>query len=314
MSEPKPKRRRAPSRLGTWLGNAAAYVGIFLLWLLHFLPLPLLAALGKGVAWLLWRVARSRRRIALVNLQLCFPELSEAKRVALAKEHFVWLTRSLLERCLLWFASNERLLRMVQVEGDISRAERSGEPVMWLLPHFVGLDFTAPPLMLLQKRPAIDVYQRQSNAVMDARLMQARARFGPERSMLVDRSAGIRPVIRAINAGAGFVNAPDQDFGRKDSAFVPFFGVPACTLLAPARMARSMGMLVQPIVVTMLPGGQGYRVKFCDTPAGFDDPDPEVAAVAMNRWLEERIRENPAQYLWVHRRFKTRPPGEPGFY
>jgi KDO2-lipid IV(A) lauroyltransferase len=185
---------------------------------------------------------------------------------------------------------------------------------MWLLPHFVGLDFTAPPLMLLQSRPGIDVYQRQSNAVMDARLMQARARFGPERSTLVDRSAGIRPVIRAINAGAGFVNAPDQDFGRKDSAFVPFFGVRASTLLAPARMARSMGMLVQPIVVTMLPGGQGYVVKFCEPPPGFDDPDPEAAAAAMNRWLEARIRENPAQYLWVHRRFKTRPPGEPQFY
>jgi KDO2-lipid IV(A) lauroyltransferase len=296
------------------LGNAGAYVAIFLLWLLHFLPLPLLAALGHGLAWVLWRVARSRRKVAMVNLGLCFPELSTEQRVALGKEHFVWLTRSLLERCLLWFASNERLLRMVRVEGDITRAERTGEPVMWLLPHFVGLDFTAPPLMLLQKRPGIDVYQRQSNPVMDAWLMRARARFGPERSTLVDRSAGIRPVIRAIHAGAGFVNAPDQDFGRKDSAFLPFFGVPASTLLAPARMARSLGMMVQPIIVTMLPGGQGYVVKFCEPPPGFDDPDPEAAAAAFNRWLEARIREHPAQYLWVHRRFKTRPEGEPYFY
>ena len=300
--------------IGRWIGNGGAYLGIGLLWLLHLLPLGVLARLGQGLAWVLWRVARSRRHITLCNLRACFPELTEAERVALGKEHFVWMVRSLLERSLLWFASNERLLRMVRVEGDIERAQRTGEPVMWLLPHFVGLDFTAPALMLRQQRPAIDVYQRQRNPVMDRMLLKARARFRPDGSTLIHREAGIRPVMRAIQAGAGFVNAPDQDFGLKDAAFVPFFGVPAATLVSPARMARSMKLMVQPIVVTMLPGSQGYVVRFCEPPEGFDDPDPVVATAAFNRWLEARVREHPAQYFWVHRRFKTRPEGAPPIY
>jgi KDO2-lipid IV(A) lauroyltransferase len=294
------------------LGNLGAHATIALMWLLHWLPLPVLAALGQALGWLLWRVARSRRHVTLTNLALCLPELNEAQRQALGCEHFVWMTRSLLERSLLWFASDARLKRLVRVEGDPRRAERSGEPVMWLLPHFVGLDFTAPALMLNQGRPGVDVYQRQRNPVFDRALHRARARFG--RSTLVNREAGIRPVIRAIQAGAGFVNAPDQDFGIKDAAFVPFFGVPAATLVSPARMALSMKMLVQPIVITMLPGGQGYVARFCDPPEGFDDRDPVAATAAFNRWLEARVREHPAQYFWVHRRFKTRPPGVPPVY
>jgi len=298
--------------IGAWLGRLGAHAAIFLMWLLHFLPLSVLAALGQGLGWVLWRVAGSRRRVALTNLRLCFPEWSPARREALGREHFVWLARSLLERSLLWFASEERLLGMVRVEGDPRAAERSGEPVMWLLPHFVGLEFTGPGLMLHQGRAGVDVYQRQRNPVFDERLLRGRSRYG--RSTLVNREAGIRPVLRAIQAGAGFLNALDQDFGSKDAAFVPFFGIPAATLVSPARMARTLKMLVQPIVVTMLPGGQGYVVRFCEAPPGFDDPDPVAATAAFNRWLEDRVREHPAQYLWVHRRFKTRPPGEPGVY
>lgn len=286
---------------------------VFLMWLLHWLPLPLLAAIGEGVGALLWRLAGSRRKVVLKNLALCFPELDEAARRRLAREHFGAVARGFLEHSYLWFASEERLLRMVRIEGDIHLAERTGRPVMWLLPHFVGLDYTAPALMLKQSKPAITIYQRQSNAVFDAALLKARGRFGQAR--LFDRQAGIRPVLRAIQKeGAGFVNLPDMDFGTKDAAFVPFFGVPAATLLAPARMAQSMHMLVQPIVVTMLPRGQGYVVRFCEAPEGFDNPDLPQAAAAFNRWLEARIREQPAQYYWVHRRFKTRPEGEAKIY
>jgi len=293
-------------------GRLGAHLAICLMWLLHWLPLPVLAALGQGLAVLLWPLARSRRRVALANLRLCFPELDETQVRRLGRAHFGWLVRSLLERSLLLFASNERLLSLVQVEGDVRKAERSGEPVMWLVPHFVGMEFTGPGLMLNQARAGIDVYQRQSNPVFDAALLRMRSRYG--RSTLVDRAAGVRPVIRAIQAGAGFVNAPDMDFGTKDAAFLPFFGVPASTLLSPARMAQSLKMMVQPIVVTMLPRGRGYKVQFCEPPEGFDDPDPLRASAAFNRWLELRIRENPAQYFWVHRRFKTRPEGQAPVY
>lgn len=300
---------RRPRGWGHRLGGHAVMA---LLWLLHWLPLPLLAALGQGLAALLWPLARSRRRVTRANLDLCFPEWPVRQRQALAREHFTWLIRSLLERGLLLYASDARLRRLVRVEGDVQAAERSGEPVMWLLPHFVAIDFVAPALLMNQSRPVVDIYQKQSNPVFDAALKAARERFG--RTTLVDRKAGIRPVIRAIQAGAGFVNAPDMDFGLKQSVFAPFFGVPAATLTAPGHMVRSLRMRVQPIVMEMLPRGRGYVARFGAPVPGLDDPDPVASATAMNRWLEAEVRRLPAQYLWVHRRFKTRPAGAERVY
>nr|WP_295081634.1 lipid A biosynthesis acyltransferase [uncultured Roseateles sp.] len=292
------------------LSKLGAYLLIGLLWLLHFLPLGILAAFGRGLGALLWVLAGRRRRIALRNLELCFPEKTAAERERLAREHFGWMGRSLLERGLIWFASPARLRRILRVKGDITLSERGS--VMWYLPHFVGLEWVGPAIMLNQKAPGVDIYQSQSNPVFDKYLLIGRQRFG--KTAFVDRSEGFRPVMRLIKQGYSFLNAPDQDFGIKDSAFVPFFGVSACTLLAPSKVARSMKMPVQPLVVTMLPGGQGYEVEACEPPAGYPSEDPLADAHAMNAWLEERIRRNPAQYLWVHRRFKTRPQGEPSVY
>ncbi len=294
------------------MGTAGARLAIGLLWLLHWLPLPVLAFLGQGLGALLWRLARSRRHVCERNLALCFPEKSEAERQQLAHEHFLWMGRSILERGLLWFAPEERLLRLMHIEGDLRQAERSEEPVMWLLPHFVGLEWAAPALLLGQSRRVVDVYQRQSNPVFDAQLMKGRGRFG--RTDFVNRHDGIRPVIKLIRQGHGFVNAPDMDFGRKDSAFVPFFGVPACTLLAPGKMASSLNMRVLPLTICMLPGGRGYRVTAHPPLANYPSGDALLDAHTLHAWLEARIREQPAQYLWVHKRFKTRPEGEPGLY
>ncbi|MDC8784633.1 lysophospholipid acyltransferase family protein [Roseateles koreensis] len=290
--------------------RVGAYVLIGLLWLLHFLPLSLLAALGQGLGGLLWVLAGRRRRIALRNLELCFPEKDAAERERLAREHFGWMGRSLLERGLIWFASPARLRRILHVKGNIALSEQGS--VMWYLPHFVGLEWVGPAIMLNQKAPGVDIFQRQSNPVFDRYMLRGRQRFGE--TAFVDRSEGIRPVLRLIKQGYSFLNAPDQDFGIKDSAFVPFFGVPACTLLAPAKIAQSMKMPVQPLVVTMLPGGQGYEVEACEPPANYPSGDLLADAHAMNAWLEARIRRHPAQYLWVHRRFKTRPEGEAGLY
>ncbi len=294
------------------VGRVGARVVIGLLWVIQWLPMPVLAALGQGLGALLWWLARARKRIAQRNLALCFPALSAQERDAMAREHFGWMGRSILERGLLWFAPEARLRRLLHIEGDIRLAERTDQPVMWLLPHFAGLEWAAPALMLGQSKPAVDVYQRQSNPVFDAQLMKGRGRFG--KNAFVDRHDGIRPVIKLIRQGFGFVNAPDMDFGAKDSAFVPFFGVPACTLLAPAKMAHSLGMLVQPLTVTMLPGGQGYRVTAHPPLANYPSGDPLTDAHTLHTWLEARILEHPSQYLWVHKRFKTRPEGQPGLY
>ncbi|HKX43053.1 MAG TPA: lipid A biosynthesis acyltransferase [Burkholderiaceae bacterium] len=294
------------------MGTLGTRILLGVLWLLHWLPLSLQAALGRGVGALLYALAGSRRRIALRNLELCLPEKSPHEREALAREHFGWLGRSLLERGLLFWASPARLKRLIHVEGDVTLAERSERPVMWLVPHFLALDVAGSSVLLYQKRKGISIYQEQTNEVMDAVMRRGRLRLGNAEIFPRDNSA--KALVRAIKKGDAFFNLPDMDFGERDAAFVPFFGVPAATLLAPSRLARALGMVVQPVVAEALPGGRGYRVQFMPAWEHFPTDDPLADTAALNRWIESEIRRNPAQYLWVHKRFKTRPNGEPSLY
>ncbi len=282
------------------------------LWLFQHLPLGVQAALGRGLGALLHRLAGARRRIALRNVELCLPELDTAARQRLVRDHFGWLARSLLERGLLWHAPADRLKALIHVEGDVGLADRSDKPVMWLVPHFLALDVAGAAVQLFQQQHTVSIYQPQSSPVFDAAIRAGRLRFG--NATIFARSERALPLVRAIRRRSAFFNLPDMDFGMKDGAFVPFFGVPAATLLAPARMARSLGMLVQPVVAEMLPGGAGYRVRFLPPWDDFPGDDDAAAALRMNQWIESEIRRNPAQYLWVHKRFKTRPAGEPSLY
>ena len=290
----------------------AARLLLFTLWLVHWLPLAAQAFIGRGFGRLLFVLAGSRRRIALRNLGLCLPELSPAQRKQLAREHFQWLARSIVERGLLWHASRERLKSLIHVEGDVRLAERSERLVMWLVPHFVGLDVAGIAALLFQGRRAISIYQTQSDPVMDAALRRGRLRLG--NAEIFSRSESAKPLVRAIRRGDAFFNLPDMDFGARDAAFVPFFGIPAATLLAPSRLARALDMVVQPVVATLLPGGQGYRVEFMPPWNGFPTDDAVADTARLNRWIEGQVRLNPAQYLWVHKRFKTRPDGEAPLY
>jgi Kdo2-lipid IVA lauroyltransferase/acyltransferase len=282
------------------------------LWLLHWLPLGVQALMGRGFGRLLFAVAGTRRRIALRNIALCFPEQSTAQHEQLAREHFQWLGRSILERGVLWYASPERLKRLIHVEGDVHLAERIDRPVMWLVPHFMALDVAGVAVLLFQKRKGISIYQEQSDPVMDAAMRRGRLRLGNAEIFPRDESG--KALFRAIRRGDGFFNLPDMDFGERDAAFVPFFGIPAATLLAPSRLARALNMAVQPVLAEALPGGAGYRVRFLPPWPDFPSDDALADTAAMNRWIETEIRANPAQYLWVHKRFKTRPPGEPALY
>lgn len=296
--------------------NLGLRAALGLLWLLHFLPLPVLAAFARGLGALLYRLAGSRRKVGLRNLELCFPQQSAAEREALLRQHFQWLTQSLLDRAVLWWASPERIRRLIQVEGDIELAERvfqtEGRATMWLCPHFVGLDVAGAAILLCQPRPGASIYQAQSNPLLDQLMKRGRLRFGD--AQIYPRQDSIKPLLRAIKEGRGFFNLPDMDFGLQDAAFVPFFGVPAATLLAPSRMARMLRMVVQPVVTEILPGGQGWRVRFLPALDQFPTADAEADTARLNRFIETEILKQPAQYLWVHKRFKTRPEGQPGLY
>ena len=289
-----------------------ARLALALLWLLHWLPARWQAALGAGIGGLLHALAAERRRIASRNIELCLPELDAAARARLVREHFAWLGRSIVERGLLWYAPRARIQSLIEVEGDVHLAERRAAPVMWLVPHFMALEVAAAAVQLFQTRRGATIYQAQSNPVFDAAVRKGRQRFGG--SELFTRQDSAKPLIRAIRQqGLGFFNLPDMDFGIKDAAFVAFFGVPAATLLAPSRMARLLDMTVQPVVAEMLATG-GWRVRFLPPLPDWPTDDALADTLHMNQWIETEVRRNPAQYLWVHKRFKTRPAGEAPLY
>ncbi len=292
--------------------NPLARLLLLVVWLLHLLPLGLQAALGRSLGRVMHRFAHSRRRVALRNVELCLPELDLKQRQALVHEHFQWLARSLLERAMLWYASPQRLKRLIHIEGDVHLAETSSRPVMWLVPHFLAVDVAGAATQLFQTRMVCNVYTAQSNTVLDQALKKGRGRFGLAEMFTRQQSA--LPMVRAIKRGSAFFNPSDMDFGLRDAAFVPFFGQQAATLLAPSRLARSLNMIVQPVVAETLPGGQGWRVRFLPPWDHWPTDDAQADAAVMNRWIEEEIRRCPEQYLWVHKRFKTRPAGEPSLY
>lgn len=285
-------------------------LAIFVLWLLHFLPLKVLAPLGRGLGLLIYALVRERRKVALTNLRLCFPACTETERKRLARRHFQAFGRSFLEHGILWWGSKERLQRLVRVEGLEHWRAVADRPVIWLAPHFVGLDMGGA--RIITEWRGISVYSRQKDPLLDRVLLRGRTRFVTP--VLFSRQDGIRPVIRAMRSGLPFYYLPDMDFGARDSIFVPFFGVPAATVTALSRLARLARAVVVPAVTRQLPGGQGYVLRFYPAWNDFPTENIEADTRRMNEFIEQRVLEMPEQYFWLHKRFKTRPPGEPRFY
>jgi Kdo2-lipid IVA lauroyltransferase/acyltransferase len=280
------------------------------MWLLHFLPLPALATLGRGLGSLLFVFARERRRVCLTNLERCFPRMPEAERRGLAKRHFRAFGRSVLERGILWWAPRERVMRLVRVVGMEHLLAAKGSALILLAPHFVGLD--AGWTRLTCELDMSGIYANQKNAVFNAVLFAGRTRFGRQRAL--SRQDGVRAGLAAIREHLPFYYLPDMDFGARDSVFVPFFGVPAATVTGLPRLAQAAGARVMPCVTRMLPGGAGYEVRCYPAWEDFPTGDPIADVRRMNAFIEERVREMPEQYFWTHKRFKTRPPGEPRWY
>ena len=285
-------------------------VAIFTLWLLHFLPLALLNPLGQGLGLLFYALGRERRAVARTNLKLCFPSLSEHERERRVRQHFCAFGRSFLERGLLWWSSAARIQRLVRIEGEAHWQALHGQPVILLAPHFVGLDMGGSRLSI--EVQVASMYSKQKNPLADRLLLQGRRRFNVPR--LFSRQDSVRGVVKAVREGTPFYYLPDMDFGARDSIFVPFFGVSAATITGVSRLARLANARVVPAVTRQLPGGQGYVLRFY--PAWENFPSDDVAADTrrVNAFIEERVLEMPEQYYWLHKRFKTRPAGEPRFY
>lgn len=284
--------------------------GIALLYVLYrLLPPSTLGRLGEWLGLALYALAASRRRIGATNLRLCFPELSQAQRRRLLRDHFRALGRASLMESVSWWGSREEVERLVRLEGLEHFLAHAGRPLILLTPHFLGLNLGGVRLTLLPYRFA-SMYARIRNPYIDRLMRHARSRFSP--SLLISRHEGIKPALRAIRQGMPFYYLPDQDFGQRDAIFVPFFGVPTATVTALPRLARITGARVVPCIVRQ--EAAGYVVRFLPAWEDFPGQDVESDTRRMNAFIEEQVRQMPEQYFWLHRRFKTRPSGEPSVY
>ena len=292
-----------------WLRSLGSWLGVLVLWLVHFLPMRWIGAIGAALGSLLYRFGRGH--VTRVNLALCFPEMPADQRDALGLRHFRMLGRNAVELSMMVWGSEEQLLKLVRHENleYLREAAANGEPVILFAPHFIGLNMGGIRVAFEWPGSA-SIYSRQKNPVLDRLFLKARTRFG--KPVLVSRQEGLRAVIRVIRGGKSLYFLPDMDFGARDAIFSPFFGVPAATITALPRLAKITGAKVIPVVTRQ--EGEGYVARFYPAWEDYPTGDLEADVRRMNAFIEERVREMPEQYFWAHKRFKTRPPGEPNPY
>lgn len=289
----------------------AAWIGVGLLRGVGALPLPAIAWSGHRLGDLLYYLHGSRRRVAETNVARCFPELDRRARAALVRDHFRGFGQALLDLGVAWWGSPARLRRLVRLTGreHVDRVLGAGRNLILLAPHFLALEIAGIRLSL--EWPLVAVFRDPDNAVFRLVVARARCRFGVK---LVERNQNLTAMVRQLRKGVPLYYLPDQSTGRKRSVFVPFFGVQAATFSALGRLAALGGAVVIPCYSRQLPGGAGYEVVFAPPLPDFPSGDPVEDTRRMNVAIEETVRAAPAQYFWIHKRFKTRPKGEAPFY
>ena len=293
----------APGYWPTWM-----LLGV--MWLVAQLPYRLQMGLGRMLGRMLAWIGHQRRGIAEVNLGLCFPELDATRRKALLRDHFQSLGMGVVEIAMSWWTPEKRLRKLVRIEGleHLDRALARGRGVILLTGHFTSLEIGGRLLALFT--PFHVLYRRHRNPLFEATMRRARERNFDRAIPRED----VRALLRSLKANMPVWYAADQDYGREQSLFVPFFGVPAATIIATSRLAAHSGAAVVPFFQRRLADGSGYLLQLYPALEDFPGATPEADARRINGILEERIREMPEQYLWVHRRFKTRPEGEAPLY
>lgn len=278
---------------------------VFSLWLMHFLPFRVLVAIGNIMGRLFYYLAKERRRVGAVNLNLCFPDTSEDWREHVLREHFKMFARGFFERSILFWSSPRRIRGLIRIEGIEHFNSIKGRAAIFLTPHFVGLDIAGS--WISQQVDAVSVYSNQKNRYLNDLLYNKRIRFRDQK--IFSRLQGLRPIIRELRSGKPFFYLPDQDQGIKDGAFIPFFGVQAATITALPRLAAMTKAAVVPCVTRLLPDGGGYVVSFYPAWENYPTGDDIADTRRMNDFIEQRVLEMPEQYFWLHKRFKTRPDG-----
>lgn len=276
---------------------------------LSLLPYRFVAKTGTALGSLLYRIPSRRRHILQTNLRLCFPEKSDVERETLARDAFCHVIRSFLERGHQWYATADKLEQLVTIDSAIELADRYDQPTIFLGFHFVGIE--AGCVSYSAHHPVASVYTPMSSVMTNQIALQQRSRFGVE---MVARNDSARQILKILKTGKPIMLAADMDFGLRDSVFVPFFGVAACTLTSVSRLAAASGARVVPFITEVLPDYQGYRLRIFEPLKNYPSGDVTADALHMNQFLETLVRQLPDQYYWVHRRFKRRPAGEGPVY
>ena len=284
-------------------------LGVAMMRGLAWLPLAWLRGLGCLLGLFLYAVAAPRRRVARINLGLCFPDLSPTALRVLTRRSFVRFAQAWLDRAWLWHGAPAMVRQRLHLTGDLEPFDGTA-PLVVFAPHFVGLDAGWTALTQQLPRRFTTIYTRAAQSGLDAWIQAGRQRFGGAR--LFARIDAVKPVLAALRAGEPLYLLPDMNFDVIDSVFVPFFGVPAATLPSLSRFARLGRARVVPVLTRMT--SDGYEVKVL--PAWTDFPTDDLVAdtARMNQRLAGYITAMPEQYYWVHKRFKDRPPGMPSVY
>lgn len=285
-------------------------LGITLLRGIGLLPLPIIALLGYTLGLLFFILFIPRRRIAMLNISRCFPRLSGWKVCLICLQNFAYTGQTLLCAVQNLTMSEKRLRRMVTVTNRESydQALAEGRNVILLAPHFLGLDMGG--YVLSVERPMITMYQYSKNQCIDGMVKKGRERFD---GIAVERKEPLRNLIKLIRQGKPFYYLPDQDAGRK-GVFVPFFGIKASTFPMLGKFTQMTNAVVVPCRVSVKPWGLGYELSLGEAIDNFATGDDIKDTIRMNQIIEQMIEQQPEQYFWVHKRFKTRPDKESKFY
>jgi KDO2-lipid IV(A) lauroyltransferase len=293
----------APRFWPTWLGTG-------LLRLVIKLPYRIQLAIGRLLGRLFRLFSPYRRAIVATNLDLCFPELADHERKALQGKFYQSLGMSMVETAAGLWAPDRFFNRLGRIEGleHLEAAGKAGRGILLLSGHFCSLDFAGRVLM--NHYPACFTYQELRNRLSDRLAKAAREK---NCKILIHRH-DTRAFIRALKSGEVVWYAPDQDPGRKNSVFAPFFGLQANTYTATTKLAKLTGAAVIPFIIQRLPGAKGYRLAIEPPLENFPGDSEAADAARFNALIESQIRDMPEQYLWIHRRFKTRTEGEEKIY
>ncbi len=283
-------------------------------WLVSFSPLRVQRVLGEWLGVSLYYLAAPRRFVVEKNLELCFPAADRSYRKVLARRFFRNVGVAFIDLFWLWRVDAGTLVQRIEIKNiDIFLRAKSlrsskGKSLIIFAPHFLGLDAGGARLQLEDR--LVCMYSRQAIAAIDEWIFKGRGRFN--RPILVSRGEGIGRLVRAVRQGVTAHFSPDMDLGRKGAVFSPFFGVMSATQPSLIRLAQMTDAMVIPMVTRIT--ASGYSLEFFEALEFPEDESAEQSVERLHQFLEQRILETPDQYLWAHRRFKTRPDNESAVY